>query len=67
MFQNLNRIFMFAVLHSDINSPKSGLLHLISQLKRRGAKRGSGQGKLTYTFSAERQRLSAGFRRFPPV
>ncbi len=55
MFQNLNRIFMFAVLRSDINSPKSGLLHLISQFKRRGAKRGSGQGKLTYPFSAERQ------------
>jgi hypothetical protein len=29
---------MFAVLNSDINSPKSGLLHLTGQLKSREAK-----------------------------
>jgi hypothetical protein len=28
LFQNINRKSMFAVLHSDINSLKSGLLHL---------------------------------------
>ncbi len=31
LFQFLNRKSMFAVLHSDINSLKSGLLHLTSQ------------------------------------
>ncbi len=31
MFQNLDRKSMFMVLHSDINSLKSGLLHLTSQ------------------------------------
>jgi hypothetical protein len=31
LFQLLNRKSMFAVLHSDINSLKSGLLHLTSQ------------------------------------
>jgi hypothetical protein len=31
LFQNLNRKSMFAVLHSDISSLKSGLLHLIGQ------------------------------------
>jgi hypothetical protein len=29
---------MFAVLHSDINSPKSGHLHLTDQLKSKTAK-----------------------------
>jgi hypothetical protein len=29
---------MFAVLHSDINSAKSGLLHLTEPLKSRAAK-----------------------------
>jgi hypothetical protein len=29
---------MFAVMHSDINSPMSGLLHLTGQLKSRAAK-----------------------------
>ncbi len=36
LFQNLNRKLIFAVLHSDINSPKSGLLHFTGQLKSRG-------------------------------
>jgi hypothetical protein len=31
LFKSLNRKSMFAVLHSDINSPKSGLLHLTGQ------------------------------------
>ncbi len=39
LFQNLNRKLMFAVLHSDINSPKSGLLLFIGQHKSRGDKR----------------------------
>jgi hypothetical protein len=31
LFQLINRKSMFAVLHSDINNLKSGLLHLIRQ------------------------------------
>jgi len=31
LFQILKRKSMFAVLHSDINSPKSGLLYLTGQ------------------------------------
>jgi hypothetical protein len=38
MVQLLNRKSMFAVLHSDINSLKSGHLHLTGQLKGRAAK-----------------------------
>jgi hypothetical protein len=39
VFQNLNRKSMFAALHSDINSHKSGRLHVTGQRKSRGAKR----------------------------
>ncbi len=38
MFQLLNRKSMFAVLHSDINSPKSVLLHLSGKLNYRKAR-----------------------------
>jgi hypothetical protein len=38
LLQNLNRKSLFAALHLDINSPKSGLLYLTGQLKSRTAK-----------------------------